>query len=301
MKSILVCGLINIETTLRIDGFPLDYAPVRYPFFGVNSTVSGVGYNIARAMTTLGDNVHLLSIIGQDAGGTLVRHALNESAIDDRHVLSTLDQTPQSVILYDGGGRRAIHVDLKDIQERRYPIEHFEQAAADCELTVLCNINFSRPFLGLARNQGKVIAADVHTIANLDDDYNADYMRHAHILFMSDENLPTTPETWAHQVFDRYPAEIVVIGLGSQGALLAIRQDNFIERIPAAYTRPVVSTIGAGDALFSAFLHVYNHTHDPYEAVRRAVVFASYKIGTTGAADGFLSQTELDRLYEMSC
>lgn len=50
----LISGLINIETTLRVDGFPLEYAPVRYPFFGVDTTVSGVGYNIARALATPG-------------------------------------------------------------------------------------------------------------------------------------------------------------------------------------------------------------------------------------------------------
>ncbi len=32
MAQILVSGLINIETTLRVDGFPLPYAPVHYPF-----------------------------------------------------------------------------------------------------------------------------------------------------------------------------------------------------------------------------------------------------------------------------
>jgi len=300
MKDILICGLINIETTLRIDGFPLDYSPVRYPFFGVNSTVSGVGYNITRALTTLGNGVRLLSLIGQDSAGTLARHALTRAGINDQYVLDNLSQTAQSVILYDGDGRHAIHTDLKDIQQQSYPVALFDEAAADCELTILCNINFSRPFLQRARTTGKTIATDVHTIASLDDDYNADYMQHAHILFMSDEHLPATPENWAREVLNRCPAEIVVIGLGSEGVLLAVRQDNFIERIPAVYTRPVVSTIGAGDALFSAFIHDYNLRGDPYEAIRRAVVFASYKIGTTGAADGFLSQAELDRLYEMS-
>ncbi len=32
MKHILVSGLINIETTLRVDSFPLRYEPVRFGF-----------------------------------------------------------------------------------------------------------------------------------------------------------------------------------------------------------------------------------------------------------------------------
>ncbi len=65
MAHILVSGLINLETTLRIERFPLDYFPVTYPFFGVRSTVSGVGYNIARALTALGDTTALVSLTGR--------------------------------------------------------------------------------------------------------------------------------------------------------------------------------------------------------------------------------------------
>ena len=63
-------------------------------------------------------------------------------------------------------------------------------------------------------------------------------------------------------------------------------------------TRPIVNTIGAGDALFSAFVHVYQQLGDPYQAIRRAIVFASYKIGTAGAAEGFVTTTELEDLYQ---
>jgi ribokinase len=43
---ILVSGLINLETTLRVEQFPLAYEPVRFPFFGVQTAVAGVGYNL---------------------------------------------------------------------------------------------------------------------------------------------------------------------------------------------------------------------------------------------------------------
>jgi ribokinase len=62
-------------------------------------------------------------------------------------------------------------------------------------------------------------------------------------------------------------------------------------------TRPPVSTIGAGDALFSAFLYSYTHTRDPYRSLQQAVVFASYKIGETGAAEGFLDSEGLEAEY----
>lgn len=284
---ILVSGLANVETTVRVDGFPIPYFPVCYPFFGVRSTVSGVGVNVSTALTTLGHTVRLLSLIGDDAAGRLAREALRSRGVDNRYVLAQAAETAQSAILYDGEGRRQIHVDLKDIQEQIYPAALFHEAAAGCQLAVLGNINFSRPLLALARQRGMVVASDVHAIADLDDPYNADFMRAADILFMSHERLPASPETWAGAVSARYGNRIVVIGLGNKGALLAV-QGEAPRRVPAVATRPVVNTIGAGDALFSAFLHVYTQTGDPYLALRHAVVFASYKIGAAGAAEGFL-------------
>ncbi len=300
MSGILISGLINLETTLQIDSFPISYSPVRYPFNGVRSTVSGVGYNLAKALTILGDAPRFLSLVGRDGPGNLIYQALDTDQINPDYVLADLAQTAQSVILYDQNGRRQINVDLKDIQERAYPQELFERAMEGCQAAILCNINFSRPMLALARRAGILVATDVHAISDLEDEYNRDFMAAADILFLSDENLPLAPEVWAQQVFQRYPAEVVVIGLGAQGALLGVRSDRFLERIPAVYTRPVINTIGAGDALFSGFLHDYLKTGDPYQAIRKAVVFASYKIGKSGAADGFLDGPGLETLFQVT-
>ncbi len=294
MSNILVSGLINLETTLQVDGFPIHYQPVRYPFFGVRSAVSGVGYNVAKALTTLGDKVHFLSLVGEDTAGQLVRRALAEDNIPGSYVLPRLTQTAQSVIFFDPDGRRMINVDLKDNQKQTYPPELFAAALADCTLAALCNVNFSRPMLKEARRLGKTIATDVHTLSDLFDEYNADFMRAAHVLFMSDEYLPEPPEAFARRVQNHYGNEIVVIGLGAAGALLSVKKDNFQERIPAAQTREVVNTIGAGDALFSSFIHFYAQTGDPYAAIQRAIIFASYKIGETGAAEGFLTEEGIE-------
>jgi acarbose 7IV-phosphotransferase len=297
MARILVSGLINIETTLQVDGFPIHYTPVNYPFFGINSTVSGVGYNLAKALTTLGDDITFLSIVGQDLGAEQVRSALRSDGINSGFVIDTASQTAQSVILYSPDGKRQIFVDLKNLQDLVYPLKLFDEAMPGCDLLALCNINFSRPFLERARLAGKPVATDVHTISKLDDEYNRDYLEVAQIVFMSDEWLPSSPEKWAQSMLNRYPAEIVVIGLGEKGVLMAVREDNFIERFPAVQTRPIINTIGAGDALFSAFLHCYIDSGNPYQAIQKAMLFASYKIGARSASEGFLNQTALERLY----
>jgi ribokinase len=298
MARILVGGLINVETTLRIETFPVPYQPQNFPFFGVHSTVSGVGYNVAKALTVLGHDVALLSFVGQDLIGSVVRDALAVDGINGDNILDLMPQTPQSVILYDKEGQREVFTDLKDIQERAYPIQQFEALARTSDLCVLCNINFARELLPIARRLGKPVATDVHTVANLDDDFNRDFMAAADILFCSSERLPLPPEEWAAAVSRRYDPAIQVIGLGAGGALLAARGQQ-PQRLPAVSTRPVVNTIGAGDALFSAFLHGWLYTGgDALAALRQATIFASWKVGGNGGADGFLTAAELTRLFQ---
>jgi sugar/nucleoside kinase (ribokinase family) len=293
MARIFVAGLINIETTLKVDGFPIPYNTARYPFFGVNTTVSGVGYNVSRALTCLGDEVVFASMLGDDFSGLLVRMQLAQDGIDDSLVLNNLGKTPQSVILYDREGRRAINTDLKDIQETAFPLEGMDAIISKCDLAVICNINFARPMLDLAQKAGKCIATDVHALADINDSYNQDYMRAARVLFVSSDRLWDRPQLVAQQLINRFGNEIVVVGMGREGALLLTRHGSS-HTFPAVYTRLVVNTIGAGDALFSCFIHEFAQNGDPEMALRRATIFASYKIGEAGAADGFLSTCELD-------
>lgn len=296
MTRILVSGLINIETTLQIDQFPIPYFPVTYPFHGVNTTISGVGFNIAKALHILSNNVTLASLIGSDFYGKLIPEELIKIGITPDYLRKIPGQNPQSVILYDTDGNRQIHVDLKNIQDLQYPFQDFEQAMILNDVIVLCNINFSRPFLEISKDAGKLIATDVHAIQDLNDPYNEDFMRAADILFLSHEKLSKSPQEIIPYIWQQFQTKICVIGMGKSGALLAYKPDKFIGHYSSVITRPIVNTIGAGDALFSAFIDSYAKTNDPYLSIQKAILFASYKIGSTGAAEGFISEQELDDL-----
>lgn len=293
--SILVSGLINLETTLRIDRFPLDYFPVTYPFFGVHSSVSGVGFNVAKALGALGHSVRLLSLIGADLFGDLVAAALARDGLEGRYVVRGARETAQSVILYEPSGRRQIHVDLKDVQEAPYPEPAFEEAVRGATLAALCNINFSRPMLARARAAGVPIATDVHVPSDPRDAYNRDFMEAADWLFLSNEGCRGWEGDLARQLLELYPCRTVVVGRGSEGALLARRGREAVS-LPARALRPVVNTVGAGDALFSGFLHGVASGLDEEVALRRAIVFAGWKIGESGAAQGFLGAEKLREL-----
>lgn len=297
MKRVLVSGLVNTETTVRVRKFPIDYYPIDYPFFGVDTAVSGVACNIALALGTLEDDVTLASMTGRDFPAEYIRHELEAAGLSTGHILPSLSQTPSSVVLYDGEGRRQVYCDLKDIQETAYGFE--EGICGGMDLVVACNINFSRPLLRLAKAAGKPIATDVHVLSRIDDDFNREFMEYADILFLSDEGIGPDYRGFLRVLAGTYGSRILVLGRGGRGAAMYLREDNRIYELPALPVGPVVNTVGAGDALFSAFVHFYARNLPPLEALARAELFASAKIRFSGAAKGFVTGTELEALYRL--
>lgn len=295
MKNILVSGLINTETTVRVRQFPVEYYPIDYPFFGVNTAVSGVAYNIAGALTALGDRVTLASIIGTDFPAAYIRQELAGAGIDTAHLEPLLDQTPSSVVLYDGEGKRQIYCDLKDIQERSYGFP--ENICAGVDLVAACNINFNRLLLRQAKAAGKTVATDVHVLGNIEDDYNREFMECADILFLSDEAVGEDYRGFLWALAERYGCAVIVLGRGGRGAAMYVRAENRLYELPAVQVGPVVNTVGAGDALFSAFVHGWAEGRTPLEALIRAELFASAKIRVSGASKGFVSEEALEALY----
>ena len=290
--NILVSGLLNTETTVPVRGFPIPYYPIDYPFFGVSTAVSGVGFNLAIAMKTLGDQVRLRSMTGDDFSASYIRHTLQREGIDCSGVLPRLRQTPSSVVLYDPEGARQIYCDLKDIQETTYPFSPADLYEID--LVVACNINYNRPLLCLAKAAGKIIATDVHVLSDIHDPYNREFMEAADILFLSDEAIGEYYAGFLQTLSDTYPSKIIVLGRGSKGAAIYQRADGSITELPAVYAGPVINTVGAGDALFSAFLHFYARNYAPLDALHRAQVFAAHKITVSGAANGFISEDRVE-------
>lgn len=298
MSDIVVAGLINIETTLKVKGFPIEYFPIDYPFYGVKSEVAGVGVNIPKAFTTLGEQVKVISLVGQDEEGKRVERYFKKEKWKTKYVKSELSDTPQSVILYDSTGRRQIYCDLKDIQDKSYDCKKLNGIFDNCKVAVLCNSNFVRPLVNEAKQKGILIATDVHVLSDINDAYNKEFMEQADILFLSDEKLPCEPKEFLCQLMNTYSNKVIVMGQGDKGAMIYVKGENKVVQIGAVHTRDVVNTVGAGDALFSAFVHYYIKGKTPIEALKRAQIFASYKIGEDGAAKGFIEEHKVEELYQ---
>ncbi|MBR1693542.1 MAG: carbohydrate kinase family protein [Lachnospiraceae bacterium] len=298
--KILVSGLLNVETTLAVREFPIPYYPIDYPFFGVSSNVSGVGYNLAKAFGALGDSVELFSFVGEDDEAERIFKHLREDGITAAGVFPTLKNTPVSVVLFDKEGKRQIYCDLKDIQEKSIDVssDRLDAQLSACDVVAATNINFNRTLIKKAREKNKIIATDVHVLSDPDDEYNKDFMSCADLLFLSDEKLPCRPEEFLPKLEEKYHNRLIVMGMGGKGAMLLDAEKQKLYMLSAVKCKQVVNTVGAGDALFSAFIHYYIKGLGPIEALKRAQTFASIKIGFNGASLGFSDEETVEKAYE---
>jgi sugar/nucleoside kinase (ribokinase family) len=231
-KDILVCGTVNLETTLPITIFPLAYEPVSYRPFEIRSQPSGVGFNIALALSTLGNRVRFVSMVGSDLLGTALRHSMSRFNVSDEFILSIMDETPQSVVIFDGAGRRMVNTDLKDVGERAYPPALFKRALQGCRAAVMTNIGFSRPLLSFAKDASATVATDLQTASESSREYDSDFLQADDVVFVSHEKLPVAPEDFISSVWKRSSAQIAVVGMGEAGALLGVRGSE-VRRVPA--------------------------------------------------------------------
>ena len=294
MSKILVCGLLNVETTVNIRHFPVEYCPIEYPFNQVGNFIGGVGFNVAKSLRTLGDEVTLLSYLAKDLPGQEILFALEEIGIKPDHIRFEAKDTPLSVVLYDQEGDRKIYCDLKDVQEKSYPVEDVDFTGID--IAVLANANFSRPLLFEAKKRGVKVATDVQAIQDVHDAYNTDFMANSDILFFSNVAIEGREEEFAREVYRNYHNAIIGVGLGARGAMIYFGNEDRFYFAPAKNPRPVISTVGAGDALFSCFIHFLAKATAPERALDLATAYAGYKVGEKGASVGFLTEEELINL-----
>jgi acarbose 7IV-phosphotransferase len=150
---IVVAGVTNVQFSVPVDGFPVEYAPVRYPQGKTRVSVGGVGFNVAAGLAALGGEVRLATFAGGDLLGSTVEGELRARGLYGPWVQAGRE-TPRSVVLHEPGGERMIHTDLRDLPQAVYPAGVFSDALRGAAYAVVTNIGFGRPLLAVARDAG---------------------------------------------------------------------------------------------------------------------------------------------------
>ncbi|WP_022773874.1 carbohydrate kinase family protein [Butyrivibrio sp. AE2015] len=295
MSKFLVAGVTQIETIVRVDKIPVNYAPLTRVQDSIYTAMGGDAYNESLALKWLGDEVTFMSIVGRNQDFGLINPPDRRITLSTDYIIPQMQETPTEVVLYDKQRKQQIFEDIKDLRENVYDMNVVTPIAGACDMMVLANANFCRPFAKTAAELGKPIAVNIRSYNPEKEKYNTDFLEPAKVLYFSDDTLSEDPYDFIDRMASTYGTEVIILGQGSEGLILFDKTKDIKAHYKTVKTNEVVNTIGAGNALFACFLHFYMETGDSVNAIKNALLFASYKIGYMGTSNGFMTVDQLEQ------
>ena len=296
MGKFMVAGFVQYETIVKVEEFPVPYRQFESSRDLINTDIGGTGFDEAMALRWLGNDVDFMSMVARNMSNRQIAAYLHINNVDLKtdYVLPTLDGMPTSVVLYCKGQKQTFE-DVKDIRTAEYDYDLFESQIKDKYMVLISNCNFCRPLIGLAQKYNKPLAVNVRSMRAEKIEQKKDFLSAADILYISDDDLDSDPYDCINECREKYNPQIMVMGIGARGVILYTREDNSVLEYKSVKTNEVVNTVGAGNALFSAFLHYYVKTGDAKESIKNALLFASYKIGFVGTTNGFMTEEQIEQ------
>lgn len=293
MGKFLVAGIVQRETIVKVDKIPIEYTGVTVKPNTIFISTGGDAYNESVALKWLGNSVDFMSMIGKEDSLELINPKDSEVTLVTDYVLLRLRDTPTAVVFYDKTRKQQIFEDAKEIRDVAYDEDLFRERAGRAEMLVVSNANFCRPLIQIGKELRKPIAVNIREYRKDKVVYNEDFLKAADILYVSDDHLVGEPYEFVKSLAVQYRPKIILLGQGAAGLILYDKEKNIIAHYDTVKTNEIVNTVGAGNALFSCFLHFYNKTHDSVYAVKNALLFASYKIGFMGTSNGFMTEGQI--------
>lgn len=296
MSKFMVAGFVQFETIVKVDELPVPYKLFESIPDIINTDIGGAGFNTAMALRWLGNDVDFMSLISKQLSREQIKAFLQKKQVDlsTDYVLTKLQGMPSSVILYCKGNKQ-IFEDVKDSRTVEYDLDILERQIQDKDMVLISNCNFCRPIIGLAKKYNKPLAVNVRSMRADKISQKEDFLAAADILYISNDDLESDPYDCIEECKTKYDPSIMIVGMGKRGVILYTKEDNSVIEYKSVKTNEIVNTVGAGNALFSAFLHYYVKTNDPREAIKDALLFASYKIGFVGASNGFMTEEQIEQ------
>ena len=295
MSNFTVVGITQIETIVKVDQIPVGYAPLTSVPDTIFTAAGGDAYNETLALKWLGNQVSFLSIVGRNQDMSIFNPSNRSVTIQTDYILRKLESTPTQVILYDKNRQQQIFEDIKGLREMSYDMAMVSPLIAQSDMVVLANANFCRPFIEVAQKYKKPIAVNIHDFRREKEKYNTDFLGAANVLYFSDDTMTEDPFDFIKSIASTYDPDVIILGQGAKGLILYDRENALNVHYNTVKTNEVVNTAGAGNALFACFLHYYMENHDPVDAIKNALLFASYKIGYMGTSNGFMTVEQVEQ------
>ncbi|ULQ55885.1 carbohydrate kinase family protein [Flavihumibacter rivuli] len=215
---------------------------------GTGSTGSGK----ALALTRLGMQNTLYSVVGDDAWGEKIRDYLAAQGVQTIVDLDPAGTERHINIMDQHGGRISMFI-TQSSERIAFNEPAVRQLLERSSVIVLNIIAYCRHLIPLLKGMDKPVWTDLHDYDG-SNAYHQDFIDAAQYIHLSSDNLPDYKATM-QQLIER-GKELVICTHGKQGASLLTRKGEWLEQ-PALPNVDIVDSNGAGDSFFSGFLFAY--------------------------------------------
>jgi len=236
------------------------------------ATVGGTSAGKALNLRSLGRQVVLSTLLGEDDEGRRVRAVLDGAGVDVRPRAAVPATERHLNLMGSRGERLSFYLELPMLEAGTIDLDpRLREAIATAPAVVVDLADHARDVLREAARQGRPVWCDVHDYDGTSP-FHREFVEAADHLFLSDERLPGHRELMTQRV--AAGARVVVCTHGARGAIALTAQDGWIE-VPAVRDVEVVDTNGAGDAFFTGFLDAHLRGAGTLEAMRAATRHAA--------------------------
>ncbi len=298
-NNFLVAGIVQMETIVRVQNVPVEYRSLTSRANTIFTDVGGDAYNTAKALKWLGNDVDLLSMIEKNTSPDIINNQNDSIELSTDYILNRLDAMPSAVTFYADNKKQQVFEDTKDLINNEYDMDVCKKRLETADMVVLSNVHFCKPMIDEALERQIPVAVNIRDFGKEDLKFNDAFLSVADIIYISDDDLTKNHYEFVKEIADIYSPKIIILGRGANGVLLYSAEDNIFAEYKSVRTLEVVNTVGAGNALFSCFLHYYVKTGDAVLSIKNALLFASYKIGFVGTSNGFMTEEQIEHWHNI--
>jgi ribokinase len=276
--DVAVLGTCNLDFISRVSRFA--GADEEVNMDQLHQSVGGSAANSALTLLEMGIKTGIMTRVGEDYGGNLIRQSLTDKGIGTERVISLDEPTGMTFIAVDDQGERSIYVhmgananfelleddityimDAKVLHLTGMYLEVVEEASQHARI--------------LSFNPGMLLSSfGLSKLKNT--------LKRVDMLFLNQKEVRVLtdmePAVGAESLVEMGIPQ-VILTMGREGAVLYTSEEKIIS--PAAETR-VLDTTGAGDTFAAAFLASHLKGKDGEECLKEANLAASRQVGKWG-------------------
>lgn len=272
MKRVFISGGTSYNSVITIDTFPGDQPQTIHHCRHIE-TIGNTGAGKSLALSKIGFEVTLHSLIGDDHYGREIRRYLNSEKLKFKPEVDSSGTERHTNILNLKGERISIFTNPSS----DYHLTDFKAYIDDIKRAdyVVINIsNFSRPFLSICKKLKKEIWTDLHDYDGKNP-YHQDFIEASDYIFFSSENCKDY-HGFMHSQIKRGKKLIISTHAGN-GANALTKEGDWVY-VPAIQDYPLVNSNGAGDSFFAGFLYGYSLGHPIKTCMEYAAICAGHCI-----------------------